>query len=523
MDRDTLPGALADIAAAHPDEIALVFENQRINYRTLQADADRLARALLASGVRKGDRVGMLCSTRPEVFALFLACGAVGAIFVGLGLRNQYDELRYVTADAEPVLLFSLTAFEGRTYVADVSRLKAETPSVREIVWLGGDAPDAATFEAFASRSSAEAERLLAQTAIAPQDPALIVYTSGTTGRPKGALLSHYGLIVGNREQAPSRYAIRPVTLNALPINHIACLGDTFLANMVAAGTTVLCERFRPDEQLALIARERVNIWGGIPAMLLLTLAAPEAAETDFSSVEIIGWGGNPMPREMIPRLRQLCPQLGTVYGLTETTVNVTCSDPDADDDTLAETIGRPIPSFTCRIVDEDGQICGPGQTGELQFHSAANMLGYWRRPEATAEAFTSDGWLRTGDLGYWREDGNITLSGRRSEMFKSGGFNVYPREVELAIETHPAVAASAVVGQPDPLYTEVGRSFVMLRPDSDLTADSLRAYLKERLANYKIPKAVVFLDMLPILPNGKFDKALLKRMAAEAVKEESA
>ncbi|TAJ68864.1 MAG: long-chain fatty acid--CoA ligase [Phenylobacterium sp.] len=517
----TLFGCLNAVAAEKPDAEAVVFQDERLTYGALVGEVEQVARALLAAGVKPGDRVAMLATCRLEFWLVFLATTAIGGIWLGLGTRNQLDELRYVVNDAEPALLIGISDFEGRDYRDDLRTLAAETASVREVVCIGASGPGAIAWAAFLQRGESvpASEVASAAATVQPLDPAFIVYTSGTTGRPKGAVLSHYGLVEGNRVQS-RRYPADTLPLTGIcsfPINHVACAGDTCCALMVGGGTIILTERFDPREQLRIVERERCSVWGGIPTMVQMTLNLPDFDQFDLSSVKAMGWGGAAMPREIIERLRLLCPSLGLVYGLTETTVNVTWTQPQTDIDVLAGSIGRPPPEFPCRIADDAGAICGEGEAGEIQFKGDFNMLGYWRRPEATAAAFTDDGWLRTGDLGFWRADGNISLVGRRSEMFKSGGFNVYPREVELAIEEHPEVEYAAVVSQQDPLYAEVGRAYVMLQRGSNLTARELDTFIRSKIANYKVPKVFEIVPELPTLANGKIDKVQLKARAAAA------
>ena len=224
------------------------------------------------------------------------------------------------------------------------------------------------------------------------------------------------------------------------------------------------------------------------------------------------------MPEATINRLQTLAPRLMTVYGCTETAFNVTFSGENASLEELRDTIGRPTPAVQCRIANSMGKACEPYEQGELQFKSDALFLGYYNRPDATCAAFTDTGWYHTGDVGFWREDGNITLVGRLSEMFKSGGYNVYPREIEILLESHPQVEMAAVVSVPDPLYQEVGAAFVLpvssAGKGETVTTELLQAFCKEHLANYKVPKTITFSSAMPMLPNGKVDKAALKQQA---------
>jgi acyl-CoA synthetase (AMP-forming)/AMP-acid ligase II len=257
---------------------------------------------------------------------------------------------------------------------------------------------------------------------------------------------------------------------------------------------------------------------GGVPTMLQLMLEEPALESLDLSSLELIAWGGAAMPREGIRRLGALCDRLMTLYGLTETSANIVFGDEQSGADALAETIGSPDRAVRCRIVDEAGVPCPVGEAGELQFCADFFFLGYWRQESAGAAAWTDDGWFRTGDIALQRADGNLVLRGRKAEMYKSGGYNIYPREIELALELQPGVALAAVVCVPDPLYQEVGYAWVVPDPGADLSVETLREACRSRLANYKVPKHFAIRDSMPMLPVGKVDKRALKEMALAAL-----
>jgi len=300
--------------------------------------------------------------------------------------------------------------------------------------------------------------------------------------------------------------------LNYLPINHVGCVIDVSVPTLAAGGCLVFMEQFTPEGALDLTVRERVNCLGSVPTVFQMQLALPNFASYDLSGVELIIWEGAAMPVEVIERLRTICPRLATNYGMTETTSAITIVHPTDDLDVLANTVGYAFEGVEIRLVGADDNVVARGHPGEVQVRSIYNLLGYWRRPEATAEAFTADGWFRTGDVAEQRADGRYRLVGRLKEMYKSGGYNVYPREVEDAIHSHPDVIMAAVVSRPDPLWDEVGVAYVVARPG--MTANALERYCRERLANYKLPKEFVLCDELPLLPIGKVDKVALKRRA---------
>jgi len=299
----------------------------------------------------------------------------------------------------------------------------------------------------------------------------------------------------------------------SFPIDHVACVADTCATTLVKGGTIIFQERFNPHALLETTQREKVTFWVGIPTMIQLVLAQADFDTFDLSSLELVLWGGAALPRSIIAKLQQMGPRLITAYGMTETSAHVTYTDSNADIEILAETIGKPDPNSPCRIVNENGLECAIGEQGELQFKCDHLMLEYFNQPQTSHEAFTNDGWMHTGDIGFWREDGNIKLAGRMSDMFKSGGYNVYPREIEVVLEQLPAVAMAAVISVADDLYQEVGHAYVLLEPGGKISEQELAEYCKQQLANYKVPKRFFKQTNLPMLPVGKIDKCALKSM----------
>ena len=460
-----------------PEAVAIVFENLRIDYAELKRRVDECAMALYAAGIRKGARVAMMCTARPEFWIVFLATTRIGAIWVGLNPKYRLREMRHVVSDAEPVMLVAMAEFDGRHYADDIEDLKRCAPSLTNVVGIGDLGGDYIEFDVFTKSLSncdlhAYAE---ACATVKKTDPALIVYTSGTTGVPKGAVLSHLSITAGAMLQTEHLRVPHPSMIVSFPINHVACVADTCATTFVKGGKIVFQERFDAEMMLSAIESERCTFLGGVPTMIQMMLAHPDFEKTDFTSVELIAWGGAPMPRDGIIKLQKHCARLMSLYGMTETAAHVVFGEEGASVEQMTGSIGKPDPSIGCRIVDECGKPCAIGDAGELQFKAEFLMVGYWQNPKATEEAFTDNGWLKTGDLAEWREDGTIRLVGRKSEMFKSGGYNVYPREIEATLESVPGVAMAAVIGVADDLFQEVGHAFVMPDGTEEISSESLR------------------------------------------------
>ncbi len=499
-----------------PDAEAATLGDFRLSYAKLCEEIDRLAKALIAAGVRKGDRVATLSSPHPDYLVAFLATASIGAIWLGLNPKYRMEELSYAVNDAEPCILLARREIEGRDYAAELETLLSQNECIRTLVTLpGAELKAAAAYESFLQAGATVSDEDLAnaRASCGGRDPCLIVYTSGSTGKPKGALLHHEGLVAAALEQNRN-WPINPLRIvNYFPINHVGCVADVSTPTIVAGGALIFMEHFDPRGCLELMQNEGVTFWATVPSVFHLQLALPDFTAFDLSAVQLIVWEGAAIPGDTLDRLLGLGLPMATNYGMTESTCAITVMTPTRDREILAGSVGVPAEGVEIRLVDRDGRIISEtGVAGELQTRSKYNMLGYWRKPQATSETIDSDGWMRTGDTALRREDGHYRIVGRIKEMFKSGGYNVYPREVEAAIEAHPLVDQVAVVSVEDDVWQEVGVAFVTLR--GTLTADALQAHCRDRLANYKIPKSFFILDEMPLLPIGKIDKVALARRA---------
>ena len=483
---------------------------ERLTYLELQKQVRACAASLAACGVGPGDRVVTLSTPGGAFLVSFLASASLGAIWVGLNPRHTAAELDAAVTALSPRVIFARKAIESRNYESWVAALPQ---SITTFLLPDGGA---AALADFAERNHGNTNIPGTTAAHAsPDAPALIVFTSGSSGRPKGALISQRALIGASRVQL-AQWPVSPLrVLNNLPINHIGCVGDLCCYALVGGGTNVFCERFDPAESIALCERERVTMLGQVPTQFILTLNSPHFRAEALGSLQLIIWGGAQASAELVAALRDLGKPLATSYGQTESVGSVTFTPPDATLAELAKTVGCPVTPYAVRIVEESGAIAATSQPGEVQIRSPFCMNGYWQDPEATERAFTPDGWLRTGDVGALAENGMLRLIGRTTETFKSGGYNIYPVEIERAIVSHAAVADAAVVALADPLFGMIGAALVQQRPGQELTAAGLRAHLADRLANYKIPKRILIAAELPKLPIGKIDKAAVREILA--------
>lgn len=508
---------LCHYAQHTPDSDAAILDGRRLSYAALHAGVTAAQRTLLALGLRSGDRVAMLAPPCPAFWTLFLAVSGIGGIWTGLNPKYRTAEFRHVLTDAQSSMVITVPRWGGRDYLSELKALAIEVPSINAILDLDGDNLHPRHLAAGGGLAPDSLTR--ARAAVTADSPALIVYTSGSTGKPKGAVLRQRGLVTCSLIQGDHFGGPAMRMLNNLPINHIGCVGDVSCATLVQGGAIIFMESFDPAGTVRVLERERVTVWGQIPTMFQLVLDHPAFDRADLSALRDIVWSGAAAPEGLVQRLTRLGKRLVTCFGMTETTGNITFTNPGADVATLAGSIGWPDPHYEIRLADAGGAPVLDGAAGEIQVRGDWIMQGYFNRPDATAAAFTPDGWMRTGDLAEITPDFGWRIVGRLTEMFKSGGYNVYPREVEQVIEAYPAVELAAVVGVPDPLYREVGYAFIQPRAGVKVPdAAALAAHCRENLANYKVPKRFILTDAMPLLPIGKLDRQALKAKAAELV-----
>jgi fatty-acyl-CoA synthase len=478
-------------ARMSPDRVAIVYEAAEWTYRELHERVTRLAHALARLGVAHGDRVAYLGQNHPTFLETMFATGQLGAVFVPLNWRLAEPELAYILADSGARVLI-----RGPAQTAAATDL----PGVRAVG--AGD-----EYEALLADASVEP----LDQPVDPDETCMILYTSGTTGRPKGAMLTHANIAWNSVNLLLDvDLAGDEVTLVAAPMFHVAALNQTVLPTLLKGGRVVLVSSFDPQQALDLVARHRVTFLFGVPTMFLAMARAPGWATADLSSVRSAICGGAPVPEAVIAAYQERGVTFMQGYGLTEAAPGVLFLRRD-ESVRKAGSAGTAAFFTDVRLVRPDGTDAPAGEPGEILVRGPNVMAGYWRRPDDTAAALTSDGWLSTGDIGVADEDGFISVRDRTRDLIISGGENIYPAEVEDALYRHPAVAECAVIGVSDQRWGEVGRAVVVLRAGVHAGPEELLDFLDGRIARFKIPKSVVFTDTLPRTASGKVVKKDLR------------
>lgn len=507
-------------AKQKPHAEALVFNDTRLTWAEFDAEVDKTARAFLDAGVEKGDRIAMVAMARPEFIISFMAASKIGATWLGLSPKFTIEELRYLVGHSQPSLLLTLRDYMGIDLVQHGQTFVEEFPCIKKVLVIGG-APndDSEAYDTYINTPRPHLEGPLAERVakVCASDEVLLMYTSGSTGKPKGVLQSHEAIIENIRiELQYFDIGVDGRLLIHFPINHVAADVELGFGGVMGGSTLVFMDTFDPQASLETIERERITMVGQVPVMYLMQFQAPKFKTMDWSHVKSFIWGGAGVPQLVLDVLRKIAAtngaRLQTGYGSTELCGFVTYTTGDEDDHRMAKSVGKIAPPFELKIVDIDRNEVPQGEIGELAVRGPSVMKGYLNNPKTTREVIDEEGWYYTSDLGRVEADGYIYLAGRSSEMYKTGGENVFPREIEEVLEAHPAVLFAAVLGIKDDVYDEVGHGFVMLKPGQEVDADGLRAHCKDHLVNFKVPKKFTVSDGLPLLPNGKVNKVALRK-----------
>ncbi len=508
--------------AIAPDRDAIVFEGQRFTYNDLNLRSNRLANALTAMGVQKGDRVSLVEVNTNHCIETYFACAKVGAIYVPLNFRVKADELAFMLQESDSTVLLA-----GQRYLSLVQQIQPQISGVKHYLSFGGEVEGWLDYEA--CLAGAQEEDLFNE--IDDGDMTILLFTAGTTGKPKGVMLLHqnFSEYVTNNV-TPVEPDVVEKNILTVPMYHIAGI-QAIISSVYGGRTLVIQRQFDPRDWMRLVQEERVDRAMMVPTMLKQLMDDEKFHEYDLSSLKVITYGAAPMPLEVIKRAIEELPGTHFInaFGQTESAATITMLAPE--DHIIKGTpqekekklkrlgsIGKPLPDVEVKIMDEEGSFLPAGEVGEIVAKGTRIMKGYWKQDDATSATIDKGGWLHTGDLGYHDEDGYIFLAGRAKDIIKRGGEMISPEEVENVLLSHPKVDDCAVIGVRDETWGERVRAVLVLEKGETVDQDEIVEFCRARLASYKKPESVVFTDEIPRNPMGKILKRVLREQFNEPI-----
>jgi acyl-CoA synthetase (AMP-forming)/AMP-acid ligase II len=525
----TMYEAFSGIATSHRKRLAMVCEEKRLTYGAMLDHTNQLASGLHTLGIRKGDRVVAFLHPGPDFSCLLFALADIGGVFVPLNPLLRSRSLGQVMQDADPVMLLAEHPFEEGPF--------PQTPSLKHIVLTGESAPGFLTLDEIIGRGLADFDH---DEAVSPDDLLALLYTSGTTGAPKGTMHSHRSLIapvvaslkirelwlkrpnlksIGDTAKALARYKTRLLRVAGKPQVFLSPVGwhamtgiEVMFQALLMGDEIVVMTHFHPRQTMELIQREKVTILVAMPTMYQAILSLEDFDSYDTSSLFICGTGAMPVPPELGRRIQQrFGSALHIGFGSTEVAGGIAIPSIGDSNELQATTVGKPLPGVEVKIVDESGKELPTGQVGELMVRGDMIMLGYYRAPEITSSVIDNDGWYAMGDLARLDEKGYLYIMGRKKDLIIRSGQNIYPAEIEAYLATHPAIQEAAVIGIPSPVSGEEVWAFIIAKPGIELTAKQVLDFCRKELEAYKIPNQVRFMDDFPRTEIGKPQKFRLR------------
>lgn len=484
-----------------PNKEVIYDLSRRLTYEELQQEVEQLSAGLGKLGIQKGDRVGVCLPNWNELAIIFFAAAKIGAIIVPFNPKYRSHEIEYILKNAEPKILFISSSFNENFGIDKARNL------VDEIVSVRFEAEDARGYnELLVNDLDIKVPEIDVE-----NDIFCFLYTSGTTGVPKGVMITHKSVVQsGNTIADTLRCTSEDVFIVPAPLFHIFGIACNLLAAISSQARMVLQEKYRPQDTLRLIEEEKVTIHQGVPAMFIMELEQPDFDKYDLSTLRTGMVGAAPCPPDKIKAIRErMGLNLCVSYGITET-ATLTATGYDDEEQKILDTVGKAVEGVELKIVDENREPLPPGEIGEIVVKSFGVMRGYYKLEEATREVLQDD-WFYTGDLGSLDKEGYLTFVGRKKEMIIRGGYNIYPQEIEGILTRHPAILEAAVVGIPDETLGEIACAVLKLKDNSNMTEEDVINYLKEYVANYKLPSEVLFLNELPATASGKIQKVKLR------------
>ncbi len=527
--------ALRRSAERWPDSEFVVGDGERVLYRDFDARVDRLASGLQKLGVGAGDNVACWLTNSPWWLLTWFACCRIGATVVSINTRYKTEEVSFILQQSDAKVLVAMPSYWDIDYLGMIREMVPEfeqsepgaltsqgLPDLRAVLlWKDERHPGTLSLEQVMAQPFDAGAVKAAEADVQPEDPVVIIYTSGTTGVPKGAMHCHRVLIEGQNIARAMHMEPGDKVLGHMPLYHVAGCVATVIPAMQHGCAVVMMPQWEPSEALDLIARERINIMGGIPTHFIDLLQQSEQSPRDTHCLKSAWIGGAPVTPKIARDVKETLhfDALQAVYGMTETMGVTTLSEFEAPIEVTCENKGKPVGDYEVTVVDPDTGVAKPiGEDGEIWIRGYNVMLGYYKNPEATADAITSEGWFRTGDLGRYDDDGYLQITGRAKEMFIVGGSNAYPAEIERYLETHPDIGQAVVCGAPHERLGEVCFAFVMPKEGATLSPEEVIAFCRGAIADYKVPRRVHIVADFPRTSTNKIQRYLLQQEVLDLV-----
>lgn len=503
-----------------PDKEAIFDGKKRLTYHEIDSEAEALASGFIHIGIEKGDRLAVCLPNWNEFMIIFMAMSKVGAILVPLNVEYRKSEMMYILENSGAKAVFFTNTLSKVNQFPQLVEIQKELPSLEHLIAVRFRHDSINQYDHLIELGRNNPSKVTNEPK--KEDTCVILYTSGTTGNPKGVMLANENVVNISRTAAHEMLChSEDVFLIPVPLFHI--MGLMFMLRSISCqGRLVLMEKFKAEKALAVIQNERVTIHPGVPTMFILELNHPHFSSYDLSSLRTGEMAAAPCPIEILLRIRnEMKCNILVAYGMTETSASLTMTNFEDEDHLRAETVGRAMPGAEVKIVNENREVVSAGEIGELACKTPGLMKGYFRMEEETKKAMDDDGWFYSGDMATMDEDGYVRIVGRKKELIIRGGYNIYPREVEDIYYQHPSVLEAALIGLPDTVLGEITCAVIRLRPGFQASEQELRTFAEQRLVPYKVPNKIVFMDKLPMTASGKILKRELTTQLKTELKEE--
>lgn len=515
---------MSEAVVKFPNKPFLICSEQNVSFKELDELSDILASALLKEGFEKGDCIAVIALNQVEWLYTYFAAAKIGVCVVALNVRYRESELVYMLNHSKAKGIVSISDYQGYKFTSLFERIKGKIPTVEKFIFLEQGIVGSLSFNELLSRPL-DRERLesVKQT-IQEDDLVIIIYTSGTTGKPKGTLITNRSILESAKAQV-DHLSIQEDdrTIGCLPLNHVGGITCTVHCSLISCGSIVLIPEFIPEKVLEVIDELKPTVFGGVPTMYIMLLSHTRIKKYNLNSLKICIVGGTNVDPGLCLAIESLLPETKIInlYGLSESSGACILSKLSDSIAKVQESIGVPIGDFKVKIVDDKRKELPNGEVGELAIMGRCVAKGYLGLEKETNTVFSKDGWLYTGDIAYLNHEGYVVYKGRKKEMYIQGGYNIYPVEVENILMAHPKVDIAVGVGVPDAFLGEVGRYYIMPKTEEIITEEEIFTYCNQHLADYKVPRQVVFVKQLPQTPAGKIQKTVLKQLylAQEEIK----